>query len=363
MLSWINHSGLARLTDTIMLQVILDSDISTLKSLRLLNRSTYDLIAAYEQSICANIMKQKFSTGIIDRFYPRLSLKSSIKSLFLLEHRVQTAQWLSGVVVEKYHEDYDCYGYDCQGHNCSCGNIGVTEPRGDRVRAHVDIGWGVLWNLADIAEEIENTHGLRRPEPCGRRASRTQGYNSVQTLESEILSEQLKFVNNLSFDERADYSLMHFFVGCAFADRVFEDHRPEHLDVDSEFEAPTIEYYDLGPGDRFRKNKSWLNWLVLREGPRLFEQAWTSKRGNTECLEYIYTQWSTRSQEQLLVEYATARHIELALWTGEDNDERPPPQFFECMDSAPGWRQAAGPYRDIPFFIGHLRPHCEAIEA
>ena len=351
------------LPDTVMLQVILESDVSTLKSLRLVNRSTYNLIAAYEHSICTNITERRFSPSIVSRFYPRLSLGSSLKLLFLLEHRVQTAGWLSGVAVEKYHEDYDCYGYNCQGHDCCCGNIGVTEQRGDRVRYHVDIGWSVLWHLRDIAEERENTHGLGRPEPCGQRAPRTRGYKSVRALESEILSEQLEFVNGLSYDERADYSLMRFFVGCAFANRVFEDHRPEHFDVDIESEAPTIGYHELGPGDRFRKSNSWLNWLVLREGPCFFERAWRSRSGNQECLKYITTQWSTRSPEQLLIECAAARRVELALWVGEEDDERPPPQFFDYMDCAPNWKQAAGPYRDIPFFIGHLKPPIEAISA
>ena len=356
MSSCIDRPRPAVLTDTIMLQVVLESDISTLKSLRLVNRSTYNLIAAYEHSVCTNITQRQFSPSIVNRFYPRLSLESSIKSLFLLEHRVQTAQWLSGVALEKYHEDDDCCGYNCYGYNCSCGNIGVTEQRGERVRAHVNIGWSVLWHLTDIAEERGNTHGLKLPESCGQRASRTRGYNSFRALESEILSEQLEFVNSLSFDERADYSLMQFFIGCAFADRVFEDHRPEHHDVDTEFGVPRIGYHELGPGDRFRRRNSWLNWLVLREGPCFFEHAWRSKRGNQECLEHITTQWSTRSQEQLLVEYAAARKVELALWVGEEDDNRPPPQFFTYMDCAPGWKQAAGPYRDIPFFIGHLKP-------
>ena len=361
--SCIDRPGLAGLADPVMLQVILESDVSTLKSLRLVNRSTYNLIAGYEHSICMNITKRRFSPSIVSRFYPRLSLKSSIKSLFLLEHRLQTAQWLSGVALEKYHEDYDCYGYDCQGHDCSCGNIGITEQRGDCVRAHVDIGWSVLWHLTDIAEEKENTHGLEMPNPCGQRASRTRGYNSFRALESEILCEQLEFVNSLSFDERADYSLMHFFIGCAFAYRVFEDHRPEHHDVDVEFQVPTIGYHELGPGDRFRRSNSWLNWLVLREGPCFFEHAWRSKRGNQECLEYITTQWSKRSPGQLLVEYAAARKVELALRVGEEDSERPPPQFFDYMDCAPGWKQAAGPYRDIPFFIGHLIPPAQAMSA
>lgn len=88
----------------------------------------------------------------------------------------------------------------------------------------------------------------------------------------------LAFVATLSSQECLEYNFMQFFVGCAFHNRVFED--------------PGQMVYELSTGSDFARKTSWLDWLVLQDGPVFFERALANKEGNQRCLIYICEQWS-----------------------------------------------------------------------
>lgn len=232
------------------------------------------------------------------------------------------AKWLTAAGLENHEEDRNL------SNQRQWGNIGANESREDEVRNYITVGWGVFWRLSDIARKLVYemtetnvsesnkkaisplTRGLRSVQLLNVSKSnkfispltRGLGLRSVQMLETTIQQQQLEYITSFpgpGHCELTSYYFMHLTISSAFADRVFDN--------------PRGKASKWRTGNEYMARNSWLNWLVLREGPDFFARAWGSKEGNEECLRHIRTEWSKRSNEQLLIEHAAAKEVEDSL--------------------------------------------------
>ncbi|MCJ1247616.1 hypothetical protein MMC30_004831 [Trapelia coarctata] len=306
------------LTDSDLLEIIQYSDVVTLKNLRLTSHSIHNLIAAYEFSISRSVAKRRFAEFAIQRFRPYHDSKSSLRSLFCIESRQRRARWLSDLVLEKYEEIYQ-------------RGAGITNYQ---ARTHFTNGWGIHWQMTDIANSIEADMQAMATLDGG---TWTQALTRPHA--ARLRDEWLAFVATFSEQDCLDYNFLQYFVAYALRNRVFED--------------PRREIYEVGTGNDFAGKASWLNWLVLRDGPTFFERARASEEGNQRCVEYIYEQWSLASWDQRRWGYDAARRTEAALRRKEEQVARPGQLFRDFME---GHRHEGTPlklFRDVPFFIGH----------
>ncbi|KAI9871160.1 MAG: hypothetical protein M1830_003252 [Pleopsidium flavum] len=261
--------GLAR-TPTILLEITQLSDISTLLNLRLAKRAIWWLISTYEASISIAIAEHSFPIHL-RRLQPPHHRGPTVKWLLELRRREIIARRLSAVSVE------NGFGW------VYCGVCG-QDDFGDPLRKRVENGWYILWHLSDIAETVESSE--RDVEPRQFLGLRPRQITLVRKFEAIILSQRLEFLQQLTPHDVEDYNLMHFFMGGSFQ-------RSWLCDLG----------YDIGMGHRAVGRKdSWLNWFLLRLGPRFFDGLWTETPGRAEVVDYIEKEWKARSKKRIRIE-------------------------------------------------------------
>ena len=335
---YLGSSTLSMVTEPLPLHVVLEiiyhCDVSTLKSLRLASRSTLELIDNYQVSICSHAFTHFYNANDVGRFQILDDTKIPLLRLLAFDYRLRTAKWLAAVGMENMVEE------DPGFHVGIYGNVGANESQGDPMRDYITAGWGVLWRLADIARSavLKATH-IDDTSNKHHISSLTRGFQSYEKLESSIKLEQMEYMNSLPYRgyECYGYRQMRTTISNAFRDRVFDDPRGKNS--------------DWRTGNEYTLCNSWLNWLVLREGPHFWNQAWSSKAGNEACVKLITREWSKRSREQILLEKAAAKEIEevlCVLYTSEEmyRHER-------LMSWARGTnRQIDRVYPGIPYHLG-----------
>ena len=326
-------SGLP-LPSQILLDIVSFCDVSTLKSLRLTQKAIRELVDTYGHSISTDIKLHSFTADEVASFQLEDGFDSELQSLFLLDYRVRTTQWLTDVALENRQEDLDSGGF---------GNIGTNEAQGDSIRGRVNAGWSILWRLSDIAHQVVFKLTDLNPRDVPKRiSSLTRGTPRVRQLETAVKNEQSKYISVLSFAETFNYYLLHKYLSAVFRDRVFDDPRGKSS--------------DWRTGNEFAMGNSWLNWLVLREGPNFFAKAWASKEGNEECVKLITSEWSLRSKEQVLIEHSAAKEVhEHVLETGKPHDLVI--MYIDLMDWARGGREIERAHPDCFYHLGRRLPH------
>ncbi|KAF4627936.1 hypothetical protein G7Y89_g10214 [Cudoniella acicularis] len=319
-----------------LLDIISLCDVSTLKSLRLTRKAIRNLVDTYEISISTNIKRHSFTVDELASFHLHDGFYSELQCLFLLDYRVRTTRWLTDVALENLQEDGDS--------GTSYGNIGTNETQGDTVRGCVNTGWSILWRLSDIAHRvILKMTDLNPGDVPNRISSLTRGTPLVRELETAIKNEQIKYISSLSYAETHNYFLLQDYLAAVFHDRVFDDPRGKNS--------------DWRIGNEFGYGNSWLNWLVLREGPNFFAKAWSSKEGNEECVKLITSEWSKRSKEQVLIEQAAAQEVgELVSSTVWTEPHSPVIMKIRLMDWARGGREIERVHRDVFYHLGRRLP-------
>lgn len=329
-----------RLPQQVILDVVYFCDIPTLKCLRLAHRSIRDLIDTYQISIHSNALERYFTKEEVDLFQLLHGSHPPILALFVLEYRVKTAKWLAAVGQENYDEVRDL----C--HRRQYGSIGANESDGDTLRGYITIGWSILWRLADIARkavhEITETNVSESKKFI---SSMTRGLHFIQKLETAIKQQQLEYIRSFpcgGHDELTGYHLMHATIASVFSDRVFDD--------------PRGKTSNWRTGNEFGFHNSWLNWLVLREGPCFFARAWGSKKGNAECLKHIVTEWSNRSNEQILIEQAAAVEVDRNLFERYMKLPDHVDLFWELVGPWKPGREIERVFTDITFHLGRRLP-------
>ncbi|KAH6677327.1 hypothetical protein B0J14DRAFT_689657 [Halenospora varia] len=311
-----------QLPQQLILEIMLNCDVPTLKHFLIAHRSFRDLIDEYEVSITYRVRSQWNSEIFVSLFDSQnLSGLSPLESLFRMDSRLKTAKWLAEVVMENYENEEGTL------RRSNYGNVGANEPKGDSTRECIAIGWGVLWRLMDIAH------------------SRTWRYYWPLTIykreEDQHLNSRLEFVYKLSDAELFGYYIMHDTLSRTFQDRVFD--RKKALEWKT--------------GNEFGLSNSWLNWLVMREGPRFFEKAWESQEGNEDCAKFITREWSKRSKKQLLIEKTAAVEVEWALKRQERLlCDSLTSRYNKLTDWAKRGREIHKVHDGVVFHLGHRLP-------
>lgn len=120
------------------------------------------------------------------------------------------------------------------------------------------------------------------------------------------------------------------------------------------FDDPRGKNSDWRTGNEFGLGGWWVNWLVMREGPKFFAKAWTSRQGNEECVKLITSEWSKRSKEQVLIERTSATEVYAPVLTiGRNNGNL----YRDLMDWAKGGREIERAHPDVFFHLGRRLPY------
>ncbi|KAF4628916.1 hypothetical protein G7Y89_g9238 [Cudoniella acicularis] len=278
-----------QLPQQLILDIIFCCDVTTLKSIRLAQRSFNDLVEEYGHTVFTKIRHRIFTEEEADLFQ-LLDGGNPIRNLFVLEYRTETAKRLAAIGLENQQTKEPTF------HGHAFGNIGAAEPKGDLARDYATVGWGILWRLSDIARIVVEAQGVRAGSQR-RISSLTRGHPSIKLLEKTIRLNQLQYINTLSDRQGRGFFVMRSTVAEIFRDRVFDLKR----------------VLEWGTGNEYSIRNSWLNWFVMRKGPRFFDKAWGGSQGNEECCKHITREWSKRTMTQILIEKTSAIEVEQAL--------------------------------------------------
>lgn len=247
------------------------------------------------------------------------------------------------------------------------GNVGAHEAQGDPIRSYVIVGWSVLWRLSDIARGVvfENMGA----EDFGAKrhvSSMTRGHGHFQALETRILDRQLKYISSLPHGdfECYGYFLVHHIISAVFADRMIDTSRRKGSRRGQWSQGhgfccfggvkETRKLLSEGlTGERYGMRDSWLNWLVLREGPGFFARVWRSEEGNTECSRLITAEWRQRSKQQISIEQSAAKKIEKSLLDSSGTNYL---RYAVLMDGARTGRAIERVFPHVKFYLGRRLP-------
>jgi len=168
-------------------------------------------------------------------------------------------------------------------------HVAPSDPLGDALRQRVANGLFILWHLSDIAHSISSSAGYQAE--AARR----------HKTEKQILRTRLDYVTkNLHRADVFDFELMYHYVPAWFYNRRIAD-------------------LDEGRRRWVGRKDSWINWLILREGPGLLRDLWVD--GDTTRIE---EEWLVRGEETREIErrMAIEFHMELR--------KRFPKTGYEC---------------------------------
>lgn len=278
------------LPQEVLLRIISSCEILILQRLLLTNSTVRNLIQTYQNSLCSVITTNSSTIDDIEAFrLPKTCSWEPLQALFVLEYRIQIARWLSAVTLENYRNENNLSGTG------TSGNIGADEVWGDTARRHVFVGWDILWRLSDIARsilELETTSNSTKGTLISS-LTREMDNRELRLLEDKIRDQQLTYVATLSHQEAWCFCIMHRCATAAFSDRVFGETWGKHW----------------SNGKDYAVYRSWLSWLMLREGPSLLARAWETKAGNEDCSRKITKELSARSKNQVYIEEAAAKQV------------------------------------------------------
>lgn len=339
----VHTSHLLRST-TILLEVIQRTEeFSTLCSLRLTCRAIYSLICTYESSILLAVAREMCHDC------PCL-LRTPFTS-----HNRPSLEWLLDIMLKRLA----AIAVDRARCTSSWG-IPAADPLGDNLRERVANGWRVLRRLSIIAQQV-----YRLPDPlCTARHANLSGFkvqrparpaNLVTARETLILKTRRDLVRSLSTQEVVDFGLMHDFMERAFSNINFG------FGMLADLNARKCASVTM--------RTSWINWLILRDGPSLFEKLWGRYNGpRAQAIESIQRQWRDRTEATRDIEKVFARKINSELETRHLTQESEKHAWqlklgFEDVYHAGQVDRAARGVADcgetmdkVPFFVNGLPP-------
>jgi hypothetical protein len=267
---------LPQLSDPILLCIISESDIATLKHLRLACRNLNALIEAYGKSIYAKALARAYTQDIVNSFDIMWHEKNHLTALFITDGRIQEARWMAGVRL--------------RGANLTRPPNPCTDatPNVMSMWESVVMGLGIMWRLHDCAtEEMCLDFGHDALHSAAYVSDITNDYPRLEDLEKRILCKQITVVENLTLDHRrALYYALGFCVDVLYQGRAFTQ------DMDSR-----TKIYG-------RRKDHWIRWLVLREGPAFIATAWRSEAVKQRHNELIEEALTNRNPAQIDMEMA-----------------------------------------------------------
>ncbi|KAF1948156.1 hypothetical protein CC80DRAFT_498397 [Byssothecium circinans] len=270
---------LTQLPDSILLCIIFESDIATLKHLRLACRNFNALIEAYGKSIHATALARAYTQDLVDSFDIRWRERNHLTALFITDGRIQEARWMAAVRLRAASQIWPPDQY----HDPTTNIMPMWEC--------VVMGLGIMWRLHDCAtQEMCLDFGHDALHSAAYMSDITIDYPQLEDFEKRILHKQIPVVENLTLAHRRSlYYALGYCVRVLYQGRAFT---PE-LDI----RAKVNEYW----------KDQWIKWLVLREGPTFIATAWRSeavKRMHSELIERALT---NRNPAQIDIEIAAVK--------------------------------------------------------
>lgn len=274
--------ALKQLPDPILLCIVFESGIATLKHLRLVCHNFNALIQAYGKSIRAKDLDRQYTQEVVDCFDVLWREKNHLTALFVTDGRIQEARWMAAVRLRTVgnilrhrawiHDLYPTYDI-----------MSMWE--------YVVMGLGIMWRLHDYAtQEICLDFGYDARHAEGYMSDITIDYPQLEKLEKRILRKQIIFVENLTMGHRK--SLYHALGFCV---RVLYPTRNTL--------APKSDP-DPKPGVIDNWKLLWVKWLVLREGPAFIATTWRSEAAQEMHSELIGRAFTNRNRTQMDTEMA-----------------------------------------------------------
>ena len=322
------------LPDAILLQVILFSDVATIKNLRLTGKHIKNLITGYETSISKTAFGRLHPHHDVAMFLPLGCSVSGLSIGFVMKiyNRIEITKWLSGVLLEQHCD----HVLGCIYPGTKTCNVSAEDPRGDKIRARIAVAWSILWHTADIANKMEK--GI-----C-RLAGSYQAEKRLKVTELVIRKGWITYAKSLSMYERREHNRMeHWLFPMVFCNPKV---RPDVWEGIQKVDRPNSGIYT-----------SALLWAYMHEGPSFFREAWSSKEGNQRCAERLTALWNAKSPELQELCCETATEVG-DTFDGTDHEERRllendlARDYYDLIqenDEQP--ELMIGSFRDIPFHI------------
>lgn len=329
-----------RLPDSILLGMILELDVPTLKSLRLTSRSFNQLIQSYPHSISTQLLGQVYAVELTENFLPLEKEDVSIQTLFLADRRIKLARWMAlyslgpdDLRVRRQAE----YGSDTT-HPSDLAPLNSLISFESLLR-YITVGLGIMWSLSDIASRIIHEE-FRLPVTSTRAQSLstvTRGYERIWRLEQKVLQAQLSHLYKL--DKTGAIAL---WIASGYCSRPLYRHRGFSSGEKKEKKG-------LAADDRTER-VNWVRWLLFREGPNFIAKAWLSTSGNESCTKLMRDEYTDRSEVQRLVEQQAVitfhRALKERFWHSDGYSRHfsgSPPGSPLLRSYEPRWRDKSPP--------------------
>ncbi|KAI9761563.1 MAG: Allantoicase [Chaenotheca gracillima] len=167
------------------------------------------------------------------------------------------------------------------------------------LNAQIESGWHVMWQLADIAREVERSvvdskdAGHQEPRPPLEHQSQRDSWD-VNKIEATILAKQQEFIRTqLSWEDAHGFGVLLIVWSCVFVTR-----------------------FDVGLADLKRGTRvvptatSWVFWFIMRRGPSWCRDGfWDIDSAREEAMEEVQAAWTQRSEVAIASERAAGRKL------------------------------------------------------
>ncbi|KAF2107190.1 hypothetical protein BDV96DRAFT_589877 [Lophiotrema nucula] len=287
-----------KLPDVIVIAILLESDIPTLKQARLTCRSFRALIDAYSKSISSSLLTRRYPSEVKEHFTLVDHSMFAVNGLFEIDRRIHLARWMASFALKDLEPGDLAWAEQWTGRDLEDSLVLVTDLLG-----YVIAGLGAMWHLSELASIMvqKELQLSPRPRPLGLSAV-TPRYQYISELERRVLDTQIAYLNTLS-----DYGKKGLYFALGYCVRVI--YRGRSFELDDAGHSALVELPEHYARER------WARWLIVREGPDFIATAWLSSAGRQRCTGLLAAQRVSRPQSQLDVESSCAKELYRSLWS------------------------------------------------
>lgn len=284
-----------RLPDPLILAIILESDVSTLKRLRLVSRGFYALIETYGKSINAKLSHSLYSNDLIECFTLAWHEECAVEALFDIDRRIRIARWMAALALKHTRHLVGPLQDWMQDPLCDAFLVFNELDMWN----HITMGLGIMWRLAELGREQRHDSTVHN----GLQASTApvelleQDLRSMAWLDNTISQAQITHIRNLAEMRRICLCFaLEFCVRELFAQRYLFDEYDEYGKLNIPKPQVTAKY-------------TWAKWFVLRSGPDFIARAWKSADDKAVCGRLLVDELQRRSLDQIEIEISTAEQL------------------------------------------------------
>ncbi|KAF2677902.1 hypothetical protein K458DRAFT_423589 [Lentithecium fluviatile CBS 122367] len=180
---------------------MLESDVTTLKSLRITCRNFNTLIQSYGKSIRSRILSRNYSRDLIHCFELPWNGESPVQALFDTDREIQTAMWMAALRLAQRARSPNVHIWPHR-HDCMQNDY---RPALDIMTMWENIveGLSLMWRLHEWArEEIRADFGKHVLRAAAYISDVTRNHSQLKNLEERILQRQICFIRGLADTKR-----------------------------------------------------------------------------------------------------------------------------------------------------------------